>query len=150
MIRELAVVFGLTLMVALTVFAATPPKKIEKKESTEKVYKIFNEGNALFLDARPFPQFKAGHIPGAINLPIHGEKGMELLFQLEDMLQSAPKLVVYCTGIGCDLSELLAKRLLELGIPKAKIIVFKGGMGAWKKAGYPVSKDIGFQKSLQP
>ncbi len=150
MFRELAIISGLTLMIALTVFAATPVKKVEKKESTKEIYSIFNKGNALFLDARPFPQYEKGHIPGAINLPIHEEKGMELLLQLEDMLQSASKLVVYCTGTECDLSELLEKELLEIGILKNKIIVFKGGMDAWEKAGYPVSQETGFQKSLQP
>ncbi|RLE18027.1 MAG: hypothetical protein DRJ14_04895 [Acidobacteria bacterium] len=149
MFRELIAVFGLTLMVALTVFAATPAKKAAENETSQKIYAIFNEGTALFLDARPFEQYKEGHIPGAINLPIHEENGLDLLFKLEDMLHSAPKLVVYCTGFGCDLSDILAKKLLEIDIPKDKIIVFKGGMEAWEKAEYPVSKDIGFQKSLQ-
>ncbi len=149
MLRELSSILVLTLMVALTVFAATPAKKAGEKESVGKIYGIFNEGNALFLDARPFEQYAEGHIPGAINMPVHKETGMDLLFRLEDMLHSSPKLVAYCTGIGCDLSDILAKKLVEIGIKKDKIIVFKGGMEAWTQAHYPVSTDTGFQKSLE-
>lgn len=149
MYREFFSVLGLTVMVALTVFAATPAEKPAEKESIEKIHTIFEEGNVLFLDARPFDQYAQGHIPGSINLPVNEDAGINLLFKLEDMLNSAPKLVAYCTGIGCDLSDILAKKLMEIGIPETKIIVFKGGMEAWKQARYPVSTDTGFQKSLQ-
>ena len=149
MVREFFSILALTMMVALTVFAATPSEKPAKKESVEKIHAIFEKGNVLFLDARPFKQYAEGHIPGSINLSIHDEAGMDLLFKLEDMLKSAPKLVVYCTGIGCDLSDILAKKLMEIGIPETKLIVFKGGMEAWNQAHYPVSTDTGFQKSLQ-
>ena len=149
MFRESAVILVLTLMVALAVFSATPVKKTAGKESVENIYGIFNEGSALFLDARPFEQYAEGHVPGAINLPVHEEDGMDILFKLEDMLQSAPRLVVYCTGIGCGLSDILSKKLTEVGIPKEKIIVFEGGMDAWEQARYPVSTDTGFQQSLQ-
>jgi len=149
MYRELFSVLTLTMMVALTVFAATPAKKSAEMENVEKILAIFNEGNVLFLDARPFEQYAEGHIPGSINLSIYDEAGMDLLFKLKDMLDSAPKLVLYCTGISCDLSDILAKKLVEIGIPETKLIVFKGGMEAWKQARYPVSTDTGFQKSLQ-
>jgi len=149
MVREFFAILALTMMVALTVFAATPSDKPAEKENVEKIHAIFEKGNVLFLDARPFEQYAEGHIPGSINLSIHDEAGMDLLFKLEDMLNSAPNLVVYCTGIGCDLSDILAKKLVEIGIPERKIIVFKGGMEVWKQARYPVSTDTGFQKSLQ-
>ncbi|MCK5879813.1 MAG: rhodanese-like domain-containing protein [Holophagae bacterium] len=149
MFRESIIILALTLLVALAVFSATPAKKAAEKESVKNIYEIFNEGNALFLDARTFKQYAEGHFPGAINLPVHEENGIDLLFKLEDMLQSAPRLVVYCTGIGCGLSDILAEKLVEIGVPKEKIIVFEGGMDAWEQARYPVSTDTEFQKSLQ-
>ena len=146
--RELINIVLLTLLVAVVMFCVTPPKKKVIHVSALQIHDILNSGNALFLDARPFEEYAEGHIEGAINIPIHDASGMDLIFKLEDMLQSAPQLVLYCNGEDCELSDILAKKLKDFGISEKKILVFKGGIEEWKQSGYPVSTDTEFQKLL--
>jgi len=49
--------------------------------------------------------------------------------------RSAP-LVVYCTGPDCDLSFIVANRLLEAGVEN--LMCFEGGLEAWREADLPV------------
>jgi len=152
MMRELMTIGILTLLVAATIWAATPaaPAKDSRVLDLATAHERFEAGDALFLDARSFEDYAAGHIPGAINIPVHDEGKLEMMVALEDMLRSAPVLVLYCTGPECDMSRLLAEDLEAFGIPAEQMRLFEGGMAQWQQAGYPVSTDTGFQESLQP
>jgi rhodanese-related sulfurtransferase len=90
------------------------------------------QAGALFLDARPFPFYKMGHIPGALSLP---EESFEAAFaRLEPQLRSRFDIVVYCSGFGCEASHLVARALKQRGIPAA---ILGEGWPAWQEAGYP-------------
>jgi rhodanese-related sulfurtransferase len=93
-------------------------------------------GGTIFVDARTPAEFSAGHIPQARNLPFY-----ELDKYQETALQGANEqtpLVVYCEGIGCELSFLLGRELQGAGYKNIKI--FYGGYPEWKAAGLPVEK----------
>lgn len=147
--RELLTICLLTLLVAGVVALATPPAA-EKPAgpSASDVRAMFEAGDVIFLDARSFEDYGRGHIPGAINIPAHDEDKMNLVFKLEDMLRSVPKIVVYCTGPGCELSDILRSDLLALDFEAERVILFEGGMEEWTASGYPVSTDTAFQESL--
>ena len=78
------------------------------------------KGLAVVLDVRPPEEFAAGHLPGAINIPIH---------ELEKRLKELPKrqeVIAYWRGPYClmsyDAVSLLRKkgrraRRLEAGLP---------------------------------
>jgi rhodanese-related sulfurtransferase len=94
------------------------------------------ESGASVIDARRKIEYDGGHIPGAI------------LFDYYDMgtyrdsvlprLSNEREIMVYCSEMGCDDSELLAKELYLLGF--TKLLVFKGGFAEWSGAGLPVER----------
>ena len=89
----------------------------------------------LFVDAREPAFFSEGHIPRAINLPREEILQSGSLAVLAD--KSRP-LVVYCSGVDCDDSKLVARGLLGLGY--TKVAVYPGGWEEWVASGSPVEK----------
>ncbi len=84
----------------------------------------------LWIDARPAAQFEAGHIPGAVNLPLDA---WDTHFpQLLAVWSPERALVVYCDSTTCDLSEQVADRLRrELGVDTVQVL--HGGWQAWQE-----------------
>ncbi|MBU1003294.1 MAG: rhodanese-like domain-containing protein [Proteobacteria bacterium] len=88
-------------------------------------------GEAVFLDSRHVEDFRVGHIPGALSIPLG-------LFEDEISAKLAPygkeaKYVVYCSSITCGMAQELA---LALGFMEySDVVVFAGGMAAWVEAG---------------
>jgi rhodanese-related sulfurtransferase/predicted transcriptional regulator len=89
------------------------------------------KGLVTVLDVRPAQEFAAGHVPGALNIPIE-ELGKRL-----GELPKRKEIVAYCRGPYClmsyDAVELLRKkghkaRRLENGLPE------------WRLAGLPVEQ----------
>ena len=76
--------------------------------------------------------FAAGHLPGAVNLPLEGF--------VENALRALPnkaaEIVVYCASATCQNSDLAARRLQSLGYQNVRI--FKAGKAAWHAAGHPL------------
>lgn len=67
------------------------------------------DDDAVLIDVRPEHEFAAGHLPGALSIP---------LGKLESQLESLPKdrtIIAYCRGPFCALSADAARRLRELG-----------------------------------
>jgi rhodanese-related sulfurtransferase/biotin operon repressor len=90
------------------------------------------KGLVTVLDVRPREEFAVGHLPGAVNIPIH---------ELEKRLGELPKrkeVIAYCRGPYClmsyDAVELLRKRGL-----KARRL--ENGLPEWRVAGLPVERD---------
>ncbi len=121
----------------------------ERKDvSIDKVYQIFEKGNCFFVDARSFEEYSKGHIEGAINIPFHSDRRDEYIVKVIDALNSAHYVVVYCDGSECGLSKMLGEELLNAGLKKEKLVIFKEGFEKWKEMKYPISKDLSFQKAL--
>lgn len=92
-----------------------------------------SDGRTVFLDARSTDEFKAGRIPGARNLPFYEmEQHQEALANVT----SDDPLLIYCEGIGCELSFFLGRELQAAGFTNIRI--FYGGFPEWKQAGLPV------------
>ncbi|MFQ6616576.1 MAG: rhodanese-like domain-containing protein [Fidelibacterota bacterium] len=85
----------------------------------------------VFVDARDEEEFLAGHIQGALNLPV---------VELAARLSPDDPLVAYCSGEGCKSSLQLAETLM-LDWEFTRVFVFEGGWPEWKSAGYPA--DVG-------
>jgi rhodanese-related sulfurtransferase len=100
---------------------------------------VFDRKEAVFIDARSSPEYVAGHIPGALNLPVS-----EFETRSRDVLKNLPqdtRIITYCSGERCQSSIQLARTLIErLGYSRTQ--VFFDGWHAWKGAGYPfVTRD---------
>lgn len=98
-----------------------------------QAYQIWQEGRALFVDARKAEEYQELHVQGAVNLPPEtwGELASSGLMQMDRVRE----LVIYCSQESCDDALKLAKKLRAAGF--ARVMAFTGGFRVWDEAGYP-------------
>ncbi|MGW0775407.1 ArsR/SmtB family transcription factor [Streptomyces sp. NPDC002835] len=87
------------------------------------------EGGIVLLDVRPAEEYAAGHIPGAISIPVD-----ELADRIAELPADA-EVVAYCRGAYCVLAH-DAVRLL--GARGRKAVRLTDGMLEWRLADLPV------------
>ena len=89
------------------------------------------KGLVTVLDVRPTEEFAAGHLPGAVNIPIH---------ELERRLRELPKrkeVIAYCRGPYCLMSYDAVALLRKKGLKARRL---EAGMPEWRHAGLPVER----------
>lgn len=89
------------------------------------------KGLVTLLDVRPAEEYAAGHLPGALNVPIE---------KLEGYLSKLPRrkeVVAYCRGPYCLMSFDAVQKLRKRGF-KAKRL--QDGYPEWRAAGLPVER----------
>lgn len=90
------------------------------------------KGLVTVLDVRPPEEFAAGHVPGAINIPIQ---------QLEKRLAELPRrkeIVAYCRGPYCLMSYDAVHLLRRKGLKARRL---RDGLPEWRLAGLPTARD---------
>jgi rhodanese-related sulfurtransferase/DNA-binding transcriptional ArsR family regulator len=90
------------------------------------------KGLVTVLDVRPPEEFAAGHVPGAVNIPVH---------ELEKRLAELPKrkeVVAYCRGPYCLMSYDAVALLRKKGLKARRL---EDGLPEWRAAGLPVQRD---------
>ena len=96
----------------------------------------FNQGDALFADARSDADFSAGHIAGAVNLPaLQPERWLEKFLPKVDPQQTV---ITYCAGADCTLGKQLAQTLAEAGFEQ--VFYLMDGWGQWTSRNLPIEK----------
>jgi rhodanese-related sulfurtransferase len=90
-------------------------------------------GGLLFIDSRGRDDFAAGHIPGALSVPLEAARRSGTLD-----FPGAQTVVVYCEGGDCQTSISLAKIIHDKGFRDIRI--FTGGWAEWSAAGLPEEK----------
>lgn len=108
------------------------PHKITLAEAKKR----FDENKAVFVDARARLFFQVGHIPRALSFPREEYEKDRDLAPLQPYKENI--LVIYCSGVDCPDSSLLAAYLSREGFRHLEI--FEGGWPAWQEAGYPIGK----------
>lgn len=99
--------------------------------SAEDLLARARTGEVTVLDVRPREEFAAGHLPGAINIPLN-----ELEARLSEF--SPDQVVVaYCRGPYCVLSYDAVAQLRQRGIQARRL---QDGYPEWKIAGLPVEE----------
>ena len=86
--------------------------------------------DVVVLDVRPPEEYAAGHIPGAVSVPLD---------QLEQRLGSLPRdaeIVAYCRGPYCLLAPRAVELLRERGFRARRL---EEGLPEWRLAGLPVA-----------
>jgi rhodanese-related sulfurtransferase len=101
-----------------------------------KVRELVDKKGAVIIDARDAPEYAAGHIPGAINMPF--DEVITDTARLEAFDQQGKPILVYCGGATCELSMKLGYALVAAG--KTKILVYTGGMPEWTAMQYPIEQ----------
>ena len=85
--------------------------------------------DVLVLDVRPRAEFAAGHIAGALSVPLE-----ELERRLAD-LPRRKRIVAYCRGPYCVLAAQAVRLLRGRGLNASRL---KDGFPEWRDAGLPV------------
>lgn len=83
------------------------------------------------LDVRPPEEFAAGHVPGAINIPVQ---------ELEKRIKELPKrreVIAYCRGPYCLMSFEAVAALRKRGLKARRL---ENGFPEWRAAGLPVER----------
>lgn len=96
-----------------------------------ELLKRARQGLVTVLDVRPPEEYAAGHVPGALNVP---------LAELEKHLKRLPKgreVVAYCRGPYCVLAYEAVARLRQKGFRARRL---QDGFPEWKISGLPVER----------
>ena len=95
----------------------------------ELIAKIREHARFVLIEALPPAYYDAGHLPGAINLPLDAlQSNADLLPSEKDT-----EIVVYCAGPTCQNSHVAARKLTSLGYERVR--VFTGGKAEWTDTG---------------
>jgi len=154
------VIFGTVIGIAYNQFQESPlpifktykPDPVQEAGEDLSVYYIemnadalkdmVEAGMAVLLDARTRENYNQGHIPQAINLPIGEFK--QMYDKISPLLTEDKAIIIYCIGINCIDSALLAKELHQKGF--REIFVYKAGMEEWQELGYPIEGQGGMSQ----
>ncbi|GAA2541420.1 ArsR/SmtB family transcription factor [Pseudonocardia hydrocarbonoxydans] len=86
-------------------------------------------GEIVVLDVRPAPEYRAGHIPGAVSIPVD-----ELADRLDE-LPAGVDVVAYCRGAWCLFAHDAVRLLTARGRRGRRLV---DGMLEWRLDGRPV------------
>lgn len=98
----------------------------------QELLKRARKREVVILDTRPAHEFAAGHIAGALSVPVE---------ELQQRLRKLPKskdYVAYCRGPYCIYAD-RAVELLRASGRRARRL--EGGFPEWKAAGHPVESE---------
>jgi rhodanese-related sulfurtransferase/DNA-binding MarR family transcriptional regulator len=103
-------------------------EELEAVDAAELMERL-SDGNVVVLDVRPEEEYRAGHIPGALSVPVDA---------LEAALQTLPRdqeMVAYCRGPYCVFSDEAVAFLRSRGYRARRL---RQGLPDWRVAGMPV------------
>jgi rhodanese-related sulfurtransferase len=101
---------------------------LETVDATELMERL-SDGSVVVLDVRPEEEYRSGHIPGAVSVPVDA---------LEAAQQTLPKdreIVAYCRGPYCVFSDEAVALLRARGYQAYRL---RQGLPDWRAAGMPV------------
>jgi rhodanese-related sulfurtransferase len=115
----------------------------------------YDEGETLFIDARPNNFFEKGHIKGAINMPLSLFSIMYLLIgeldEEEDIIvvDKEKNIIVYGRSMSALYDEKVARKFTDLGHKNVTILeagspyipLTWGALSGWRKNRYPIEEE---------
>ena len=107
----------------------SPVKAISSGKATD----LINNANAVPVDLRTDKEFAAGHITGAVNLPV--KLVNEGNFGAIDRYRNVPLVIVDESGVS---SFDAARTIRKAGFPE--VYALAGGIGAWTDERMPLVK----------
>jgi rhodanese-related sulfurtransferase len=88
------------------------------------------DGEVIVLDVRPREEYEAGHIPGAVSIPL-----ADLTGRMAN-LPAGAEIVAYCRGPYCVLAPQALELLRRGGFVARRLV---DGFPEWRRAGFPVA-----------
>jgi len=110
-------------------YLGTPVTDDSDAVARDELLRRARSGTVVVLDVRPTTEYTAGHIPGAVSVPLE---------DLEHRLENLPadvEIVAYCRGAYCVLAYDAVDRLTAAGRNARRL---HEGMLEWRLAGLPV------------
>ncbi len=101
-----------------------------EKVDRETLLRRVREGEVAVLDVRPLEEFRAGHIPGAVSVPL-----AELKNRLKDFSRSR-EIVAYCRGPYCVLAIKAVELLRQKGFRALRL---EDGVPDWRARGFKIA-----------
>ena len=98
---------------------------VSRKELLDRM----GQGLVTVLDVRPSEEYAAGHVPGAVNVPLK-----ELKHRLGE-LPKGVEIVAYCRGPYCVLAYEAVAELRDHGFDARRL---EDGLPEWRLADFPV------------
>jgi rhodanese-related sulfurtransferase len=98
----------------------------------DELLRRVKSGEVTVLDVRPVEEYRAGHIPGAISMPVH---------ELERRLKELPKsrrIVAYCRGPYCVMAVEAVALLRKKGFKAERMEL---GVVDWRSRGFRVERE---------
>ena len=102
--------------------------------SAVQLPQLINQENAVVVDVCPAEEFRKGHIPAAINIPVDQIK--EQLGQLEKFRKKDRPIVLSCRSgqRASRAATVLRKNEFE------RVYTLSGGLAAWEKENLPLER----------
>jgi rhodanese-related sulfurtransferase/DNA-binding MarR family transcriptional regulator len=97
--------------------------------SRDELAERLHDGDVTVIDVRPIAEFEAGHISGALSIPVE---------ELKRRIGSLPKdveVVAYCRGPYCVYANDAVRALRNHGFDARRL---EDGFPEWKRAGLPI------------
>jgi rhodanese-related sulfurtransferase len=98
----------------------------------EELLRRVRDGEVTVLDVRPPEEYRAGHIPGALSIPVS-----ELKARLRE-LPKAREIVAYCRGPYCVMALEAVQLLRAKGFEAHRL---EQGVVDWRARGWPVESE---------
>ena len=109
---------------------------LTKAIAFESAVDHFQNGTAIFADARPLEAFESGHIKGALHLdPSEFDQWSDRVFAYAS---ADATIITYCEGPHCQLSRELGEKLMWLGFEN--VTYLQDGWEMWKAHKLPIAK----------
>lgn len=100
-----------------------------KTVTREQLAAGLGRGEIVLIDVRPHVEFRQGHIPGAVSVPIE-----ELAAHMEG-LRTDREIVAYCRGAYCVYADDAVRALVAGGYDAARL---EDGFPEWASSGQPI------------
>ena len=97
----------------------------------DELQRLLSKGEAIVIDVRPPSEFFAGHIAGAINIPI------ESLPKQLKMLPQNQEIIAYCRGPYCLFAIEAIQQIRQQGLRARRL---EDGFPEWKAERLPVER----------
>ncbi len=96
----------------------------------DELRRRLDDGDVIVIDVRPSAEHAAGHIAGAISMPLD-----DLARRIDELPADTP-IVAYCRGPYCVYADDAVRQLAERGHTAARL---EDGFPEWRSAGLPVN-----------
>lgn len=101
--------------------------------SREELVELMRNEQVTLLDVRPCEEYRAGHIPGAVSVPLSA------LPDDAKLLRKAQQVVTYCRGSFCVMAHDAVRLLAASGVAARRL---EDGMLEWRTHGHPVETGL--------